>query len=931
MVGVDGMLKGWSRGAEGLLGYTAGEVVNRSAAVLLEPPEECRVAAIAEQWRMHGGWRGRVVLRHKDSRPRSVDIQVSPLFTVERQDCVLITVGDNSMSGEATELRRAQERLALLREADVYIGNTLEMRRTAQELADFAVPRLADVVTVDLLEPVLRGDELDPEPPEGQAALRRVGQQSVRGGVGELAGQTAVPAGAAEWLTRAPRLGDDTPRMTRGHRDRSAAGWRGEDGEGPASRMVVPMSARGTVLGVTQFIRFQTREPFGDDDLLLAEELVTRVAICVDNASRYTRERTGALALQRSLLPHVLAGGAAVEAASRYLPAGGVKGLGVGGDWLDVIPLSGSRTGLVVGDVVGHGIEAAAAMGRLRTAVLTLAEMDLPPDELLAHLDDLVMRLAEDEADETVAHALLGATCLYAVYDPVTRRCTMARAGHPAPVLVEPGGLVTIPDLPSGPPLGLGYLPFESAEMELPESSLIAFYTDGLIESFDRDIDLGLDRLSSTLAQFHEAPLDGLCQKAADNLLTGPPSDDATLLLVRTRVLSAGQVASWDLPATPSVVARARAHAAEQLAAWELKELTVSTELIVSELVTNAIRHATGPIRLRLIRHDTLTCEVADASSTSPRLRHARTTDEGGRGLFLVAHTAHRWGTRYTSNGKLIWTEQDLPAAWREADQARKIRRHVAMAAGPRQLPLRSLIPRDRLVAWTSALLSPLDAEQRRTLDAWLSHGSVALAARELGRPPATLRRHLRRAATALDADLDQACVRVRLYLALRSEIELPSTANEPVERVDPATDCLVWLVDLPTARHWAADLVQPLNATLRHTLMEWLEHHGHIQQAADELGVHRSTVSRRIGHAADALQADLDHPGTRAHLYLALLTVHVTSPGATLPAGAPGRGDWLTRATKASRPIEMGDGQTAAPRRGAGGDVTDDHVLGIG
>jgi anti-sigma regulatory factor (Ser/Thr protein kinase) len=380
----------------------------------------------------------------------------------------------------------------------------------------------------------------------------------------------------------------------------------------------------------------------------------------VDNARRYAREHAAALALQRSLLPHALTGGSALEVASRYLPTD-VQG-GVGGDWFDVIPLSGARVALVVGDVVGHGINAAVTMGRLRTAVHTLADMDLPPEELLAHLDDLVIRLAEeeDQNDEAIATAVLGATCLYAVYDPVTRRCTMARAGHPPPAIAVPGGSVTFPDLPAGPPLGLGALPFESAELELPEGSLIALYTDGLIETCDQDIDVGLTRLSTVLPK-PGLVLEDLCTMVVDALLTGPQTDDVALLLARTRALSPNQVASWDLPTDPAIVASARSLTVRQLTEWGLEELEMTTELVVSELVTNAIRHATGPIRLRLIRQDVLICEVSDTSNTSPRLRHARTTDEGGRGLFLVAQMTRRWGTRYIAAGKLIWAEQDLP------------------------------------------------------------------------------------------------------------------------------------------------------------------------------------------------------------------------------------------------------------------------------
>ncbi|WP_367325553.1 sodium/proline symporter PutP [Streptomyces sp. HUAS ZL42] len=575
---------------------------------------------------------------------------------------------------DVTERWRAQERLALLNDAGARIGSTLDIMRTAQELADETVPSLADFVAVDLLDTVMRGEEPAPGPVGMTPVIRRAGQQSVREGCPEAAlavGETVLRAPSSP-VTRC--LLESRTLVERTF-DPATSAWVSEDhslgdsirAAGIRSLMVVPVRARGVTLGVATFARSRRAGPFEEDDVRLAEEIVSRAAVCVDNARRFTRERTAARSMQRSLLPQKLTGGSALEVASWYLPADAPSG--VGGDWFDVIPLSGARVALVVGDVVGHGMNAATTMGRLRIAVRTLANLDLPPDELLAHLDDLVIGLigahdgdgAAGAADETVSAAFLGATCLYAVYDPVSRRCTLARAGHLPPVIVGPDGRADTLDLPAGPPLGLGYLPFESAELELAEGSLIALYTDGLIESFDRDIDVGLSRLGDELT-VPEPTLEELGRKAVDALLTGPPSDDAALLLARTHVLAPDRVTSWDLPTVPAAVSQARAAAGRQLAEWGLDELSFTTELIVSELVTNAIRHASGPARLRLIRDRRLICEVSDASNTSPRLRHARTTDEGGRGLLIVAQLAQRWGTRYTTTGKTIWTEQVIPA-----------------------------------------------------------------------------------------------------------------------------------------------------------------------------------------------------------------------------------------------------------------------------
>jgi anti-sigma regulatory factor (Ser/Thr protein kinase) len=232
----------------------------------------------------------------------------------------------------------------------------------------------------------------------------------------------------------------------------------------------------------------------------------------------------------------------------------------------------------------------------------------------------------------------------------------MARAGHPPPAIVAPDGSVSFPDLPTGPRLGMGGMPFQSAEFELAEGSLLALFTDGLLEAGGRDQAQGLDRLRTVLAHPHR-PLEQTCGAVLDALLTGPPDDDVALLVARTHALGPDHVASWQLPSDPAVVSQARVLASRCLEGWGLEDPVFTAEVIVSELVTNAIRHASGPIQLRLIRQNALICEVADSSSTSPRLRHARTTDEGGRGLFLVAQLSRRWGTRYTPDGKIIWAE----------------------------------------------------------------------------------------------------------------------------------------------------------------------------------------------------------------------------------------------------------------------------------
>ncbi|WP_055421204.1 SpoIIE family protein phosphatase [Streptomyces pactum] len=563
---------------------------------------------------------------------------------------------------DLTEQHLARERLQLVNEASVRIGSTLDVTRTAQELADVCVPALADFVSVDLLDPLEHGGEpaVVLEPPVG---LRRTAHRSVDPGgleaVAEPGELDVYPAGSpqaecllsGQAIVAAEAFGDldrwlewDPVRLRRVKE------------YGIHSTMSVPLQARGTTLGVAVFTRFRRPYPFTHDDVLLAEEVTARAAVCIDNARRYSREREATLTLQRSLLPRWLPPTAAVEATSRYLPA---ARSGVGGDWFDVIPLSGMRVAMVVGDVVGHGIQASATMGRLRTAVRTLADIDLAPDELLTHLDDLVVRLSEESGDDGAGE--VGATCLYAVYDPVSRRCSLARAGHPPPVLVPPDGPPRQVELPSGPPLGVGGLPFESAELELREGSVLSFYTDGLVETRERGADAGQALLREALAAPADS-LDAACDRVLHALLpSGSSADDVALLLARTRGLPAGQVATWDIPADPSLVAPVRKQVVEQLSAWTLLEASFTAELVVSELVTNAIRYGSPPIRLRLI-HDTATliCEVSDTSHTAPHLRRAKTWDEGGRGLLLVAQLTQRWGSRHTTEGKTIWAELGL-------------------------------------------------------------------------------------------------------------------------------------------------------------------------------------------------------------------------------------------------------------------------------
>ncbi|WP_344321681.1 ATP-binding SpoIIE family protein phosphatase [Streptomyces macrosporus] len=583
------------------------------------------------------------------------------------QDAHGRVIGVAAVLTETTEQYLARRRLALLHAAAARLGQTLDITRNSEELARILVPEFADLACVDLVETMFRGQEPGAFTPG--TPLRRVAVNSADGSWPAEVYQRGETVRVREEESENLREGRTVlvPDM---------AAWRKRMVTDPerlrllfpevaTSGLFVPLHARGHVLGVLGLWRDGRRVPFARGDVPLAEEIASRAALSVENARRYTSELRTVESLQRSLLPPAGVELSAAETAGTYVPAG--TAAGVGGCWYDVIPLSSARVAFVIGDVAGHGLEATATMGRLRTAVQTLADLDLAPEELLTHLDDLVIRLSTTEPQANGGEgSVVGATCLYSVYDPVTGRCAMASAGHPPPVLTSAGGATRCVDLRPGPALGLGGMPFEPVELHLAPGGVLAFYTNELVAHGGGDCSHGqLRRLSEGLENAVAAggPPTEVGRAVLDHVLTEPPADDVALLVAKVRALPDDATASWRFMADPTIVAQARDLATAQLTAWGMEELVFTTELIVSELVTNAIRYAGPPIGLRLIRDKTLICEVSDPSQTQPHLRRARLTDEGGRGLFLIAQIAHRWGSRYTPSGKTIWTEQSLTGA----------------------------------------------------------------------------------------------------------------------------------------------------------------------------------------------------------------------------------------------------------------------------
>ncbi|WP_037603473.1 SpoIIE family protein phosphatase [Streptacidiphilus rugosus] len=583
--------------------------------------------------------------------PRGGIAMAISAFRLQNVDGTVIGVA--GLFTDITGEYRARRRLALLHEVTAAMGGTLSVSGVAQELAHALVGPFAEAAVVDVASAALHGDEIRPDN-TGRLSLSRIA----------AAGESAPATGELLRITAADGEAHPVP----------------QEGEtGGLRSMTVRLGARGRLLGQVTVHRSPALEPYEPEDHVLLQEIAGRAGLALDNAYRYTYEHRAAVSLQRSLLPSAARSVPAVTTATVYLPAHSGD---VGGDWFDVIPLSSTRVALVVGDVTGHGLQASATMARIRTAVRTLADLDLEPDELLVHLDDLVSQLlaetaftdsdtdGEDDAgqdasadDDRTEQGSFAGTCLYALHDPIARTCLIASAGHPPPAVLHPDGRAEFLPVIPGPPLGVGGLPFELLRADIEPGSMLALYTDGLIERGDGDIDSGMAELLRRLSQ---VPADEVrLGDTGQRIVTGLPptrlNDDVTLLLARTKAVPEQDVVVWTVDANPRSVAGARAAATACLERWGLEALVFTTELLLSELVTNAIRYGRPPITVRMIRAGSLTCEVSDGSSSQPRMRRARVTDEGGRGLYLVAQLTSRWGSRYTARGKTIWAEQPLP------------------------------------------------------------------------------------------------------------------------------------------------------------------------------------------------------------------------------------------------------------------------------
>ncbi len=536
-----------------------------------------------------------------------------------------------------------------LDELAVRVGSTLDPAITAQEVVDLVVPGFADHASILLRESVLSGAGAA-EPRDGPVRLVRLAFSAWDAALAERL-RTAWPVGR---VTVVPEHSPCVKAM-RSHEviidtmhslPSSADGSDVDQLLAGRPAVYAPLLVGGRVLGVMLFSRNPARGGFCPAEIASIERVAARASIWMDNARLHDQLRHTAISMQKAMLPTKLSAPAGLEIAHRYLPGSDMAV--VGGDWFDVIALSGGRVALVVGDVMGHGIQAASAMGQLRTAVRTLAAVDLPPAEVLAHLDDLM-----PDIDDS-----LFATCVYAVYDPATQQCSISRAGHVPPLVVRPDGKTEVlHQVAPGLPLGLGGAmgTFGTLDIELPDDSLFVLCTDGLLENKARDIDSGLNLLRANLAD-PGRPLQEICDQVVKELDLTKDRDDIALLISRVHPLPPDRSAAWRLPGEPRQVAHCRRLVRDTLASWSLTAFTETVELLVSELVTNAIQHAGGEIRLRLQRdEDALLCEVCDQTRNPPELQELSATAERGRGILLVNELSGRWGHRRTASGKIVW------------------------------------------------------------------------------------------------------------------------------------------------------------------------------------------------------------------------------------------------------------------------------------
>src|SRR5579875_192503 len=670
MLGIDpaGRILQCDRHASRILGRSAGELLGADLGGLTtgSPEQDDALAGLIDAVR--SGRESTAMLSISTGEDRSIEavVTVQPM-TATDPDLIAVAVIRVPVPSEERFLDPAVMRRALLDDSFTRIGGALDIDQMARELIDVIVPHFCNAAEVSVMESLVGADEMPADALDSTHLLRRLAS----GDDDDEAGWDATfptgevlhyPPGSP--YVRCLDSGEPVlePLLSAETAAEVAKAWRREPVGGllaGSSMLILPLVARETNLGFFVCIRKPGYRQFDPYDAEIGMEFAARAALFSDNARRYSRERATALTLQRSLLPTGLSAPSSVEVRHRYLP--GSKLIEVGGDWYESIALPGGRVALVVGDVAGHGVRAAITMGRLRTAIHTLAMLELPPAESLQQLDELMHTLGAREP-----HL---ATCAYAVFDATSGECEVAVAGHLPPLLVHPDGSNELLDVPPSPPLGIGDGEVESRRFPVEDGSLFVLYTDGLVENRDRDISDGLARLRGIFGpDSPTAPLEDLCKATLDGVYSDQQRDDIAVLIARLRRLPEDRYASWTLAPRLTSVRQARSVLAEPMTRWGLQELIPTTELLVSELVTNAVKYSRGEITVRLVNERALVCEVMDTSAALPRPRQTGGEDESGRGLQVVRQLAKRWGARRTASGKVVWCEQQLPGSPAEPD-----------------------------------------------------------------------------------------------------------------------------------------------------------------------------------------------------------------------------------------------------------------------
>lgn len=518
---------------EKIHGKPAGETVGRHPSEVIPVPDTSRIEAAMHRVLATGEPllnQSTLSTTPSDPDPRAEHAWSASYYRLQDQrghilGVAVTVVDDTERHRAAAEAGRVRGRLATLAEAGMRIGSSLDLDRTAHELADIAVDDLADVAAVDVLDVIFTAaDPAVPDPGQGTAfrplaVAARPPTDAVR--AADPVGESVIYA-ADRLVTQCVRTGRPVlvPHLTAESFRR--LGTRPDSGildrAGAHSYLAVPLRAHGCVLGALSLLRVHDPRPFDEDDRDFAVELADRAAICVDNARWYRHERDTALALQRSLLPHRAPDRPGLGIATRYRPADDTSE--IGGDWYDVLPLAGDGTALVIGDVMGSGATAAATMGQLRTATRALARLDLPPGAVLSGLDSL----AED-LDSSFA------TCTYLTCRPAAGTCEIATAGHLPPVVIRPDGTTGLIDPAPGPPLGIGGTTFTTHRFTLAPGSRVLLYTDGLVETRTDPIDDRLQLLLDLLTRHAHRELEDTCDLLLEELRHPGSRDDVALLL----------------------------------------------------------------------------------------------------------------------------------------------------------------------------------------------------------------------------------------------------------------------------------------------------------------------------------------------------------------------------------------------------------------